>query len=123
MSAFSCLIKWFLLIAGRIVRAIFLTQLIVFMGAHTALGAEPPKAKPQGEIKLDRPLIDQLRLFKKEIARSQYTEFCATVTLPPPGVIEQVEEASRAGDEHAQVLFMWMLRLIERYKENGCGDV
>jgi hypothetical protein len=34
-----------------------------------------------------------------------------------------VEEASRAGDEHAQVLFMWMLRLIERYKENGCGGV
>jgi hypothetical protein len=117
MSAFSCLTKWFLLIAGGIIRAIFLMQLLLSIGAHTALGAEPTKAKPQGEI-----VLDQLRLFKKEIARSQYTEFCATVTMPPPGVIEQVEEASRAGDEHAQALFMWVFRLIERYKENGCGD-
>jgi hypothetical protein len=116
------LIKWFLLILGRIVRAIFLTHLLLSIGAHTALAAEPPTATPQGENILDRRLIDQLRLFKKEIARSQYTEFCATVTMPPPGVIEQVEDASRAGDEHAQVLFMLMLRLIERYKENGCGD-
>jgi hypothetical protein len=123
MSVSSCLIEWFLLIAGRIVRAFLLTQLLLAIGAHTTLGAEPPKAKPQGDVVLDRRLIDQLRLFKKEIARSQYTEFCATVTMPPPGIVEQVEEASRAGDEHAQVLFMWMLRLIERYKENGCGDV
>jgi hypothetical protein len=123
MSAFLCLIKWPLLTAGRIVRTIFLTQLLLAIGAHIALGAEPPKAKPQDEIVLDRRLTDQLRLFKKEIARSQYTEFCATVTMPPPAVVEQVEEASRAGDEHAQVLFMWMLRLIERYKENGCGGV
>src|SRR5258708_28649674 len=122
MSVFSRLIKWFLFIAGGIVRAIFLMQLLLSIGAHTALGAEPPQAKPRGEIVLDQQLIYQLRLFKKEIARSQYTEFCATVTMPPPGVIEQVEEASRAGDEHAQVLFMWGFRLIERYKENGCGD-
>jgi hypothetical protein len=122
MSAFSRLIKWFLLIAGGIVRAIFLMQLLLSIGAHTALGAEPPKAKPRGETVLDQELIYQLHLFKKEIARSQYTEFCATVTMPPPGVIEQVEEASRAGDAHAQALYMWVFRLMERYKENGCGD-
>ena len=98
-----------------------MAQLLVSIGAHTALGAEPPGA-PKGEIVLDQQLISQLRLFEKEIARSQYTEFCATVTMPPPGVIEQVEAASRAGDAHAQVLFMWLFRLIERCKENGCGD-
>ena len=103
-------------------RAIFLMQLLLAIGAHTALGAEPPKEKPRGEIVLDQQLIYQLRLFKKEIARSQYTEFCATVTMPPPDVIEQVEEASRAGDARAQALYMWVFRLIERYKENGCGD-
>ena len=116
MSAFSRLIKGFLLIAGGIA-----TQLLVSLGAHTALGAEPP-SPPRGEIVLDQQLIHQLRLFEKEIARSQYTEFCATVTMPPPAVIEKVEEASRAGDENAQVLYMWVFRLMERYKENGCGD-
>jgi hypothetical protein len=116
MSAFSRLIKGFLLIAGGIV-----TPLLVSSGAHTARGAEPPGA-PRGEVVLDQQLIHQLRLFEKEIARSQYTEFCATVSMPPPGFIERVEAASRAGDEHAQVLFMWVFRLIERYKENGCGD-
>ena len=103
MSAFSGLTRWFLVIAGGIV-----TPLLVAIGALTALGAEQ--------------LIHQLRLFEKEIARSQYTEFCATVTMPPRGVLEKVEEASRAGDENAQVLFMWVFRLMERYKENGCGD-
>ena len=122
MSAFSCLIKWFLFIAGGIVRAIFLMQLLLSIGAHTALGAEPPQAKPRGEIVLDQQLINQLRLFEKEIARSQYTEFCATVRMPPAAVIEHLEEASRAGDAHAQVLFMWVFRLIEHYKEDGCGD-
>jgi hypothetical protein len=112
MSAFSGLTRWFLVIAGGIV-----TPLLVSIGAPTALGAEPP-----GEIVLDQQLIHQLRLFEKEIARSQYTEFCATVTMPPRGVLEKVEEASRAGDENAQVLFMWVFRLMERYKENGCGD-
>jgi hypothetical protein len=116
MSAFSRLMKWFFLIAGGIV-----TQLLVSIGAHTALGAEPPSA-PRGEIVLDQQLINQLRLFEKEIARSQYTEFCATVRMPPAAVIEHLEEASRAGDAHAQVLFMWVFRLIERYKEDGCGD-
>ena len=42
MSAFSRLMKWFLLIAGRIGLAIFLMQLLLSIGAHTALGAEPP---------------------------------------------------------------------------------
>ena len=116
MSAFSRLGKWFLLIAGGIV-----TLLLVSSGARTALGAEPPGAA-RGEITLDQQLIHQLHLFEKEIARSQYTEFCATVTMPPPGVIEQLEAASRAGDAHAQVLYMWVFRLIERYKEDGCGD-
>jgi hypothetical protein len=86
MSAFSRLMKWFLLIAGRIGLAIFLMQLLLSIGAHTALGAEPPSA-PRGEIVLDQQLIYQLRLFEKEIARSQYSEFCATVRMPPPGVI------------------------------------
>jgi hypothetical protein len=116
MSAFSRLIRWFLLIAGGIV-----TPLLLSSGAPTALGAEPPSAA-RGEIVLDQQLIHQLRLFEKEIARSQYTEFCATVTMPPRGVLEKVEEASRAGDENAQVLFMWVFRLMERYKKNGCGD-
>ena len=98
-----------------------MAQLLVSIGAHTALGAEPPGA-PQGEIVLDQELIHQLRHFEKEIARSQYSEFCATVRMPPAAVIEHLEEASRAGDAHAQVLFMWMFRLMERYKENGCGD-
>ncbi len=117
MSAFSRLITWFPLIAGGVV-----TQLLVSIGAHTALGAEPPSA-PQGEIVLDQQLIHQLRLFKKEIARSQYTEFCATVRMPPAAIIENLEEQSRAGDAHAEVLYMWVFRLIERYKENGCGDM
>ena len=98
-----------------------MTPLLVCLGAHTALGAEPPSTT-RGEIVLDQQLISQLRLFEKEIARSQYTEFCATVTMPPPGVIEKVEEASRAGDANAHVLFMWVFRLMERYKQNGCGD-
>src|SRR3981081_3123142 len=114
MSAFSRLIKWFLFIAGGIVRAIFLMQLLLSIAA--------PTAQPLGELYLDQQRIYQLRLFKKEISRSQYTEFCATVTMPPPGVIEHVEEASRAGDASAQALYMWVFRLIERYKENGCGD-
>ena len=113
MSAFSRLVSWF---AGGVV-----TPLLLSLGAHAALGAEPP-GTPRGEIVLDQQLIHQLRLFEKEIARSQYTEFCATVTMPPRGVLEKVEEASRAGDENAQVLFMWVFRLMERYKENGCGD-
>jgi hypothetical protein len=79
MSGFSRVIKWFLLIAGGIV-----TQLLLSSAAHTALGAEPPSAAQDG-IVLDQQLIHQLRLFEKEIARSQYTEFCATVTMPPPG--------------------------------------
>jgi hypothetical protein len=116
MSAFSHPIRWFLLVAGGIV-----APLLVCLGAHTALGAEPPSST-RGEIVLDQQLISQLRLFEKEIARSQYTEFCATVTMPPPGVIEKVEEASRAGDANAHVLFMWVFRLMERYKQNGCGD-
>jgi hypothetical protein len=49
-------------------------------------------------------------------------EFSATVTMPPVPVIDHLEEASRAGDEQAQVLFMWVFRLMERYKENGCGE-
>jgi hypothetical protein len=88
---------------------------------YSALGAEPP-GTPRGEIVLDQQLIHQLRLFEKEIARSQYSEFCATVRMPPAAVIEHLEEASRAGDAHAQVLYMWVFRLIERYKEDGCGD-
>jgi hypothetical protein len=116
MSAFSRLSGWFLLIAGGIV-----TQLPVSIGARTALGAEPPGA-PRGEIVLDQQTIHQLRLFEKEIARSQYTEFCNTVRMPPPGVIEHLEEVSRGGDARTQVLYMWVFRLIERYKEDGCGD-
>jgi hypothetical protein len=116
MCAFSRLVKWLLLIAGGIA-----TQLLVSTGAHTALGAEPP-GTPRGEIVFDEQLVDQLHLFEKEIARSQYTEFCATVRMPPASVIEHLEAASRAGDAHAQVLFMWVFRIIERYKEDGCGD-
>ena len=77
-------------------------------------------AAPRGGI--DQQLVEQLRLFEKEIARSQYSEFCATVRMPPAAVIEHLEEESRAGDAQAQVLFMWVFRLIERYKEDGCGD-
>ena len=116
MSAFSRLIKWLLLFAGGMA-----TQLAVALGAPAALGAEPPGA-PRGEIVLDQQLIHQLHLFEKEIARSQYTEFCATVTMPPAGVIERVEAAARAGDAYASVLYMWVFRLMERYKQNGCGD-
>ena len=114
MSAFSRLTKC-LLIAGGIA-----TPLHVAIGAPTALD-EPPKAS-RPEIVLDQPLINQLQLFEKEIARSRYTEFCATVTMPPAAVIDHLERESQAGDIQAQVLFMWVFRLIERYKQNGCGD-
>jgi hypothetical protein len=116
MSVFSRPLKWFLLVAGGM-----MAQLVVSVGAHTALGAEPPGA-PRGEIVLDEQLIQQLRLFEKEIARSRYSEFCATVRMPPAAVIEHLEERSHAGDAQAQVLYMWVFRLIERYKEDGCGD-
>ncbi|HEY4891847.1 MAG TPA: hypothetical protein VII10_09080 [Reyranella sp.] len=103
-----------------------MAQLVISVGAHTALGAEPPGAPPpgapRGEIVLDEQLIQQLRLFEKEIARSRYSEFCATVRMPPAAVIEHLEERSHAGDAQAQVLYMWVFRLIERYKEDGCGD-
>ena len=114
MSRFSRLMKWLLPIAAGMAAPVLIT-----IGAHTALGAEPPAA-PRGEI--DPQLVQQLRLFEKEIARSQYSEFCATVRMPPAAVIEHLEEESRAGDAQAQVLFMWVFRLIERYKEDGCGD-
>jgi hypothetical protein len=115
MSAFSRLTKC-LLIAGGMA-----TPLHVAIGAPTAPGAESPQAS-RPEIVLDQPLINQLQLFEKEIARSRYTEFCATVTMPPAAVIDHLEAASQAGNAEAQVLFMWVFRLMERYKENGCGD-
>ena len=112
MSRFSRLMKWFLPVAGGMA-----APLLIAIGAH---GAEPPT--PRGEIVLDQQLVKQLRLFEKEIARSRYSEFCATVRMPPAAVIEHLEETSRAGDAKAQMLFMWVFRLIERYKEDGCGD-
>jgi len=115
MSAFSRLMKRILPIAAGA------ASTLISLGAHTALAADPPGA-PRGEIVLDQQLIEQLRLFEKEIARSRYSEFCATVRMPPAAVIEHLEETSRAGDAKAQVLFMWVFRLIERYKEDGCGD-
>jgi hypothetical protein len=113
MSRISRLMKWLLPVAGGMA-----APLLVAIGTHAALGAEPPA--PRGEF--DQQLVEQLRLFEKEIARSQYSEFCATVRMPPAAVIEHLEEQSRAGDAQAQVLFMWVFRLIERYKEDGCGD-
>jgi 4-amino-4-deoxy-L-arabinose transferase-like glycosyltransferase len=58
----------------------------------------------------------------KEILRLQYTEFCATVKMPPQGLITGVQAAAQAGNEDAQIAFMWLIRIIERYKQNGCGD-
>jgi hypothetical protein len=88
MRACSRAIKWFLLLAGGIVM-----PLLVSGGARTALGAEPPRVV-QGEIVVDQQLINQLRLFEKEIARSRYSGFCATVTMPPAAVIDHLEQES-----------------------------
>lgn len=58
----------------------------------------------------------------KEIMRLQYTEFCATVKLPPQSLVTVVQQAAQAGNEEAAIAFMWLVRIIERYKQNGCGD-
>lgn len=58
----------------------------------------------------------------KEILRLQYTEFCATVKMPPQGLIVSVQAAAQAGNEEAAVTLAWLGRIVERYRKNGCGD-
>lgn len=58
----------------------------------------------------------------KEILRLQYTEFCATVKPPPKSLIEAVQTAAQAGNTDAQIAFMWLTRIMERYEKNRRGD-
>lgn len=58
----------------------------------------------------------------KEILRLQYTEFCATVKPPPAALMTAVQEGAKAGNTDAQIAFMWLLRIQERYEQNRCGD-
>jgi hypothetical protein len=61
-------------------------------------------------------------LYMKQILRLQASEFCATVKPPPAALMTAVQEGAKAGNTDAQIAFMWLLRIQERYQKNGCGD-
>lgn len=88
--------------------AIYVVAVIAFL--FCAIFFQPARA--------ESVTVDQA----KEILRLQYTEFCATVRPPPAALMTAVQEGAKAGNTDAQIAFMWLLRIQERYKENGCGD-
>ena len=93
--------------------------------SNTAWSKEPPKIVEPKTIFLDEEGIAQLRMFKKEIARLQYTEICATVTKPPEELMtfgKNLEEAAKAGDPGAKRLLEWLTPIVEKYQKAGCGD-
>lgn len=58
----------------------------------------------------------------KQVLRLQVSEFCATVKPPPKALVEGVQAAAQAGNTDAQIAFMWLVRIMERYEKNRCGD-
>jgi hypothetical protein len=93
--------------------------------SSTAWSKEPPKIVEPKQIILDEEGIAQLRMFKKEIARLQYTEICATVQKIPDVVMkigQGAEEAAKQGDPNAKALLEWLGPIVEKYQKAGCGD-
>lgn len=84
--------------------------------------AKEQNGKKSPELVLNQEEIDQLRMFKKDIAKLQYSEFCATVKLPPKAYVEAVMTAAQAGNTDAQSIANWMGPILDRYSKNGCGD-
>ena len=71
-----------------------------------------------GPVRAESVTVDQA----KEILRLQYTQFCADVKPPPKSLVEAVQTAAQAGNTDAQIAFMWLARILERYEKNGCGN-
>lgn len=85
--------------------------------AHTAWSAEPQK------LVINQEEIDQLRMFKKEIAKLQYSELCATMVRPPAHLIKQLDAVAAANPENKEVLEAqaW-LHIADQIIHGRCGD-
>lgn len=123
---------------AAMVLVFFLANVMLSCCSHTAWSKDyPPEHPPEfpsdavhdivepKTITLDENGIAQLRMFKKEIARLQYTEFCATVKELPAAIRDQMagmSEAAQKGDKQAQAILMWLVPIIEKYEKAGCRD-
>lgn len=118
----------------KTVLRVVLFQLVILVGlfavcnlllgfcANTVWSKEIEQPK---SITLDEEGIAQLRMFKKEIARLQYSEFCATVKAIPDVVMnigKGAEKAAEAGDTNAKALLEWLGPIVQKYEKAGCHD-
>lgn len=116
------IVKPLLLLAALFVVANFMLALC----AHTAWSKDLPKIVEPKTMTLDEEGIAQLRLFKKEIARLQYTEFCATVKIEQfMQMGKMMNDTIVANPELAPVIgpqLEAVSEIVNRYRKNGCGD-
>jgi hypothetical protein len=101
---------------------LFICNFLLGWCSHTAFSKDIEQPKT---ITLDEQGIAQLRLFKKQIAQLQYSEFCATVHKPPDELMalgKSLEEAAKAGDVGAAHVLNWLGPIVEKYQKVGCGD-
>jgi hypothetical protein len=85
--------------------------------------AKEQNAKKSPELVLNQEEIDQLRMFKKEIAKLQYSELCATMVRPPAHLIKQLDAVATANPENKEVLEAqaW-LHIADQIIHGRCGD-
>lgn len=116
------LLKPLLMVAALFVIANFMLGFC----AHTAWSKDLPKIVEPKTMTLDEEGIAQLRLFKKEIARLQYTEFCATVKIDVLlGIGNDLQGAMQEHKELEAILgpkLEAIAEIVNRYRKNGCGD-
>lgn len=59
---------------------------------------------------------------KKETARMQLSEFCAHVKRPPQAIADLLNQLAPHNPQLMPAVHWWN-KVVERYKELGCGDI
>lgn len=68
------------------------------------------------------PSKGQDREEQKATARMQLSEFCAHVKKPPQAIADALNNAMAQDAKTWLPAVLWWNRIVDRYKELGCGD-
>jgi hypothetical protein len=98
---------------------------IIVIVATLAVGfALAPQVRArQTEKQIEYGMLNEWR---KEIVRLQYTDFCASVKLPSPAMMQVLKQVIAQGKEAkhpvADEMEAFFSGLAEQYAAKGCGD-
>jgi hypothetical protein len=99
-----------------------LSYAAIFAAAFFGMGWCSARAQTEKQIE-----YGMLNEWRKEIVRLQYTDFCASVKLPSPQMMQILQSVIAQGKEAkhpvADEMEAFFGRIAEQYKTKGCGDV